>query len=602
MAGSHHTDRTSSAHWLRALFGRQKFWWLLVLVFNFVSLGLALIQPFPMKLLADSVFGTQQALWPFGSITDKHVLLFIAAAATFLIVVITGLYSLLTGLVQQRIEMRLNLSIQSQLLEAILATPTRHRSRLSDGEYQYHLSSLVYTVSDYLYDTLISIVRSVIFVVAMTCVIFVINPWLALITLGVVPLLYLNVQHFSRKFEKQTEELTAQEGAVFDVADSTISHSRLIQENSKEQASITRYLGANRKKNYLSIRYAITTTLFNSLNDTYTSLATALLIFAGGYLVFAHELSFGDLLVFITYMGMLYEPLQELSTAVGNYKQERVQIGMMYKVIESARLLQLTSGTVTQAAGTDISFENVSLSFGDHVVFNDISLQVPAGHKVAVIGSSGQGKSTLLDMLTRLAAPDRGFIRIGGIEVKDWDLRALRGMVAVVDQTPELLNDTVLANIIYSTNHSVDDTILPDAIKAADTANALTFIQKLPDKFDTVIGTDGVNLSGGQAQRICLARALMKNTPILLLDEPTSALDAGSRSVVIKALTSSMQHKTVILATHDYDLLQAVDMIYVLRNGTLQPIAKDQLQDYLQGLRDEAQTAPKIGDLSLQSL
>lgn len=593
---------TAGMSWLKQQFKKEKFRITGILFVNFFGLGLALIQPLPMKLLADSVFAEKKAFWPFDSIDSNTTLLIIVASGTLLIVLLTGLYSLISGLYQQRVEMRLNLRIQQELLTAILRVPDRHPKRLGEGDYQYRLNSLAYAIADFLYGTTITIVRSCVFVVAMIGVVIWINPKLALITLLALPFLFISVQKFGKKLETQSEEITSQQSQVYDVAADTLSHNRLVQTSATESFQIENFLNKSKKNNTLSVKYAITSTLFSVVNDAITSISTAILILVGGFLVFDGSISFGDLLVFIAYMGMLYEPLQELSSAIGGYKQQKVQIKALEEVISAGSMFNQSSGTIEKVSTYDIKFTDVSISYDSKPVLDNINFTLEAGKKLAIIGASGSGKSTILDLIPRLAIADRGFIFVGDSEIKDWNITSLRRSIAVVDQSPQLINGTILQNIAYGINDNTSN-ILPDAIAVAQKANALNFIEALPKKFETIIGPAGIELSGGQAQRLCLARAIFKKTPILLLDEPTAALDKGSRKEVIKAIKDTMQNKTVIITTHDYELLQAVDVVLGIRDNSLVAISSTQeLEAFITELDNLARQDQQIGNLNIAGI
>lgn len=591
-----------SSIWLKNQFKTERLRIIFILVINFVGLALALIQPLPLKLLADSVFAEKVAFWPFESIENNTTLLVIASVGTLAIVIVTGLYSLFSGLYQQRVEMRLNLRIQQELLSAILRIPDRHTKRLGEGDYQYRLNSLAYAVADYLYSTLITIIRSCVFIVAMIGVVIWINPLLALITLLALPFLYLSVQKFGKKLEDLSEVITSQQSQVYDVAADTLAHNRLIQTSATETKQVGTFLNESKKSNALSVKFAITSTFFNVVNDSITSIATAVLILVGGLLVFDGSISFGDLLVFIAYMGMLYEPLQELSSAIGSYRQQKVQIRTLEEVIDAGSQLLQSSGTVQKVDDYSIDFSKVTLSYDKKLILDNISFSLQAGKKLAIIGASGSGKSSIIDLIPRLAIADHGFISVGNTEIKDWDVSALRRSIAIVDQSPQLINGTILQNIVYGLTSDTNN-MLPEAIAAAQKANALNFIEALPDKFNTLIGSSGVELSGGQAQRLCLARAIIKKVPVLLLDEPTAALDRGSRKEVIKAIKNTMQDKTVIITTHDYELLQAVDVVIGIQDNCLMAINSTQeLEAFITKLDELAQQEQQIGNLNIAGI
>jgi len=341
-------------NWLRKYLIEERRWIFIILFLNIMSLAFTLIDPLPLKILADSVFSNHKAFWPLGSITNTHTLLFIAAAAAFAIPVLSQLYIFASGILEQKIELGVNLRVEREILMAILRIPVRHPERLGAGDYQYRLNELVSSVGELAYVTFVSIARSVLFVTFMILVIFWISPILALVTLVSTPVLYACVKKFGDKLEKQTQDFTEQQSKVYDKSADIIEHSRLIQADGKEATQTEQFVEISRTRNRYSLNYTITSSLFNVTDNFITNLTTGVLILVGGYLVFDGRITFGSLLVFISYMAILYQPLHELNTAIGDYRRQIVQIRRLYELITTAGHIQMTSGSINSAPDSSI--------------------------------------------------------------------------------------------------------------------------------------------------------------------------------------------------------------------------------------------------------
>jgi subfamily B ATP-binding cassette protein MsbA len=271
-------------------------------------------------------------------------------------------------------------------------------------------------------------------------------------------------------------------------------------------------------------------------------------------------------------MANLLDPLESLSGAIAGWKQQRAQVSKLYDVIEVSNRWRSDSGPERPDGlqGT-ISLEGLSLYRGDTPVLLDVTYTIPAGTKVAIIGPSGTGKSTLFNILLRFLSPSAGIVKIDGIELRQFDLGYLRRKIALVDQAPQLISASVAENIAFSTLD--EEPINAQAVsEAAEKSGATEFIQTLGEQFaeQLSIGSDH-DLSGGQKQRISIARALYKDAPIMLFDEPTSALDEQSRNKIAETI-KNIHGKTILLVTHDMSILSIVDSVLVLQDHRLIPV------------------------------
>lgn len=561
-----------SAKWLRKWVLSQKGSIIIVLVFAGVGILFTLLQPIPFKLLADSVFGQNPPPSYLGWVDSREQLLLVVAAMNFLLFGVGTLFSFVTGIVQQKIEAKLDLAIQREILGCILVLPYNEPGRMQNGEYLYRLSALYSTVANFIFGTVITVIRSVAMMLGMTAVLLVMNPLLAGIAFAAMPLLYLSTYIFSKKLQKQSEIVTDFEDKIYAASSETVENVRMVQAFNKEPVQLNRFLNLSRTRNNESVKLTVLGNFFGTTNALINTVASTAVLLIGGSFVFSGRTSFGALLVFTSYMGNLLEPLQSLSSAIAGWKTQRSQVAKLYDVIEVSDKWRMDSGPERpEGLRGEITLENVSLMRGDVPVLQDVSWTIRAGSKIALIGPSGTGKSTLFNILLRFLTPSTGQVKIDGIDLRQFDLGYLRRKIALVDQMPQLISASVAENIAFSTLD--EEPINAQAVtEAAQKAGAVEFIQALENQFseELAIGSDH-DISGGQKQRLSIARAFYKDAPIMLFDEPTSALDEVSRNQVAETI-KSIHGKTILLVTHDLSILSAVDSIFVLQDHKIVPV------------------------------
>jgi ABC-type bacteriocin/lantibiotic exporter with double-glycine peptidase domain len=579
-----------SSVWLRAYLLRSKLKVGVALLFSVAGVIMSLLKPLPMKVFADSVFGYNKPPFYMSMFHTRHGLLFGVATMSIILFLISEFFALTGGIVMQKIKTRVDTEVLREVLASVLVVPYGADGKMTNGEYLQRLTSLYGSVSSYIFATIVSIIRTFLQMIAMVTVLLFISPTLALVSLVVIPFLFFSTKIFGGKMEGQMHDMQNQETEIYNIATETVEQVRIIQAFNKEYVQVTRFLDNIKNRNKLNLKFVRSMSFFSGINSGVTTFASSAMLVIGGTLVLDKKITFGLLLVFMNYMANLYSPLQELSAALSGYKQQRVQIEKLYAVIKAGIGHRKDSGSVDiDSLKGQITLEKFNFNFGNKVVLKDVSLNIDSGQKIAVIGPSGVGKSTLINLLLRFIEPTSGNILIDNVHLKDYNLGKLRQNIALVDQSPSLVTGTIAENICYATlgDAQVNTKIMQEV---ASTANADEFIKELPNTYNTEIGVrSGIELSGGQKQRISIARALYKQASILLLDEPTSALDEGSKSSVIDAIKNAMKGHTVILVTHDYELLSAVDVVYVLEDYTFTDVNKlGGIDKYKEMLKAEA--------------
>ena len=313
------------------------------------------------------------------------------------------------------------------------------------------------------------------------------------------------------------------------------------------------------------------------------TIATVAIIILGGNLIFSGALTLGELLVFTTYLASFFFPLEQLMSSVANIKQSYAVIERVYEVLDDHREVDSdeTSGGVLNGFNQGIEFVNTTILHDDTPILLNVNLNLEKGKKIGLIGRSGSGKSTLVDALTR-NNPHQGYIKVDGHDINDININSLRSLFSSVQQNPSLFSDTIFNNIAYGVDTAPTK---EQVIAAAQAADAHEFIMQLPQQYDTNAGEAGAFLSGGQMQRIAIARAFLRNAPILLLDEPTSSLDVESEKHIMDAIFNLMKDRTVVMVSHKMSLLAYMDHVLVVAGGGVRDVNDyGGLERYLQYL------------------
>jgi len=403
---------------------------------------------------------------------------------------------------------------------------------------------------------------------------------LALIALVAFPLAFWPIAKFGRKLRRtsiKTQEVT---GGLTSHLQETISGAKLVKAFGAEEYEVERFAARNTDLFRLSMKIVKVQALTSPLSETFAGIGAAAVIFYGGYSVVNGHSTPGNFFSFMTALFMLYEPVKRLSRVNNVIQQGIAAATRVFEVMDTLpEVEEKRNAPALPPVSREIEFDHVDFRYegdGDYIL-KDIALRVPAGTMVAIVGSSGAGKTTLVDLLPRFYDPGNGAIRIDGLDIRDVSLSSLRARIGVVSQHTILFNDTVRANIAYG----MPDTSFAKIEEAARQANADVFISRLRDGYDTVVGEQGLKLSGGERQRLAIARALLKDAPILILDEATSALDSESESVVQEALDTLMRGRTTFVIAHRLSTVRNADMIVVVEEGRI--VEKGSHEELLSG-------------------
>ena len=404
-------------------------------------------------------------------------------------------------------------------------------------------------------------------VFGLVCVVMYLNWKLAIIALIFLPLAFIPVSHFARKFRKLSTTNQQTVAQVSNILHETITGHKIVKAFGMEQYEIKRFSETVDRLFGIIKKDIKNNSLQGPIMELMGGLGITAIIWYGGHQVITGQSTPGVFFAFLTSIIMIYNPIKRISNINSAIQQGLAAATRIFTLLDTKSTIQDKPGAILLPPfKKHIEFKNVSFSYDGNIdILKDINLNVRYGEMLALVGTSGGGKTTLVNLIPRFFEVTKGGIQIDGHDLRDVTMKSLRDQLAIVSQQTILFNDTVKNNIAYGDLNRSDAEI----IAAAKAAHAYDFIKELPDGFDTIVGESGARLSGGQQQRLSIARALLKNAPILILDEATSALDTESEREVQKALENLMQNRTTFVIAHRLSTIRNADRIIVIQEGRI---------------------------------
>ena len=543
---------------------------LVALTLLVAATGLNLLKPWPLKFVVDEVLRS-----PHGGISVPFLagVWSFSSALTLACGTLVGLH-LLWGAVNLaqtytliEVGLRALLRVRTELYAYLQSLPLRFHDVRRSSDSSFRVAYDAQAIQTYFNRGFATILGSVLTLVGTFVVMLKMSPLLAFLSLGVVPFLVLAISRYAGRIRRETATLQAQESDVLARASEGLSSIRVVHAFGRESHEVDLFRRECRQALEANLRLSMTNVASTLVVGTLLATGTAFLLWAGAGEVAAGRLTLGDLLVFLAYLGMLYSPLEQLSYTAWSMEGAAAAAQRVFEVLDTPdEVPDPVKPVRLPAASGRIEFRDVGFRYprGDEVLHH-LSFTVEPGESVAVVGGTGAGKTTLLSLLPRFYDPTEGSILFNGIDLRTVAKKDLRARQALVLQETVLLNGTVRENIAYGRPTAS----FREIEKAAQEAQADEFIRALPQGYHTSVGERGVMLSGGQRQRIGIARAFLRDAPILLLDEPTSALDPATEKELLDVLGHLMTRPTTLLVTHRLHAAHRADRILVLEKGRL---------------------------------
>ena len=544
---------------------RWRIAWTLTQVF-FIT-GFELLKPWPLQVVIDNVLGGKPISLAVLHGTSPGRLLIFACIALIIVHLGSGGLTLLHNYTAIGVGQSMVNDLRGALYAHLQRLSLAFHDRQRVGDLLYRITADSFAVQTMIMNGVLPILSAAVLLAGMLMVLFPLDPNLTLLALTVVPVLFALIAGFNRKIIDIATEVRTTESRVYSLVQWAMSSIKVVQAFTREDDEHRRFMGASRESLRATLRLYSWQTLYSGAVNSVIAAGTALVVYAGARAVMSGALTVGQLIVFISYLAQLYAPINQISQSWGMIAGARVGARRVFEVLDAEPdLIDGTKSFPAEGARGDIALRGVGFRYRRETpVLHGIDLKVPAGAKIAIVGPTGAGKSTLVSLLARFHDPIEGAIEIDGVDLREYTLKSLRSQIAMVLQPPLIFPLSVRDNIAYG-RPGADDAAIE---RAARLARIDERIGSLPEGYDTVIGESGVSLSEGEKQRITIARALLRDAPILILDEPTSALDVTTEALVMAGIERLMEGRTTFIIAHRLSTVQRCDRIVVLQGGAL---------------------------------
>jgi ATP-binding cassette subfamily B protein len=547
----------------------------LALLLGLVVIALNLLKPWPFKYIVDGILtpageatlpAREQLVQWFGTMAAPHVVL-VLCAAMVAITFAAGLVNLVSNYLLIGIGLKALLRLRTELYGYLqsLSLKFHDTRRSSDSSFRVaYDSQAVQTIYNRGFTNIFS---SGVMLLATFAVMASIDARLTLLSLAVVPVIVFLIHYYAKKVRAQSTTIKERESDLLATVQEGLASIRLVHAFGREEHEVGQFRRRASESLAANMQLTATSVVSALVVGTLMAAGTAVLYYAGSLQVMEEKLSLGDLLVFASYLLMLYAPLEQLTHTAWAMEGAAAGARRCFDILDRPdEVRDAPDAVVLPRVRGDIEFRAVSFGYGgERLVLDGVDLRIAAGERVALAGGTGAGKSTMLSLVPRFYDPTAGAVLVDGHDVRGVTKKSLRSRISMVLQDTVLLSTTVRENIAYGRPGATEEEI----VEAARRAQAYDFIAAMPEGFASQVGERGGHLSVGQRQRIGIARAFLKDAPILLLDEPTSALDGATEQAVMKVITELMRGRTTLIVTHRLATVHGLDRIVVLHDGRI---------------------------------
>jgi len=547
---------------------------LVILLAMIVQTVMSVAGPWPLKIILDNVVGSHK-LRPWldhllHPILDGTSKMQIAAAAAIAAVIIAAL-----GALAQYIANYYTETVGQWVAYDLRTRTYHHLQRLSLSYYDCHqVGAIVSTINDdvdtvqnFASDSITDMLIDALTIVGILGVMFAIRWDFALIAVVVTPFLLFFVSRVRAAVKKATHEVRLRQADIVSTVQQGLESVRVVQAFEREDLQEEELSRVGKQTIEAALRARRIKALLAPTVSIVVALCTGLVLWRGTSLVLAEAMEIGTLTVFLSYLGMFFKPVQDLATMTNTIAQTSVGVERVRAILDADAIIpERPDAIAPETLRGEIEFEHVAFGYdAENPVLHDVCFRIEPGQLIGFVGPTGSGKSTVVSLIPRFYDGTAGSIKIDGIDVRDYKLHELRQQIGFVLQETVLFRGTIRDNIAYGNPRATEDEI----VQAAKLANAHDFITRMAHGYDSAVGERGLTLSGGQRQRIGIARAIIRDNPILILDEPTAALDTESEQLVVEALERLMKGRTVITIAHRLSTIRDADNIIVLKDGVI---------------------------------
>jgi subfamily B ATP-binding cassette protein MsbA len=530
-----------------------------------------LLEPWPLKIIFDYVIGSKPppawlTAWP--SIAASRLSLLDASAIAVIVIALLGAVSTFAQkYLATTVGQRVMHDLRHMLYHHVQCLSLSFFERRQTGDMVVRLTSDIDAAQDFISSILLGMVFDMLTLVGMLVAMVYLDWRFTLIALSVAPVLFVMVYRMTRRIKQATREVKRKESELASAVQESISSIRVVKAFGREEFEERRLDKESLESVDAALRARRVKSTLGPMVDIVVAIGTGLVLVIGVRLVLTEQLTAGSLLVFIAYLGKMYKPMKDLSKMTDTVSKATVSFERIGELMRtSAQVREAPDARPAPPFQGRIEFVGVRFSYTpDHPVLSGIDVVMEPGETVAIVGSTGGGKSTMVGLLPRFYDPTAGSVRIDGGDIRHYTLKSLRDQISLVLQHSVLFRGTVWQNIAYGK----PDASHVEIVAAAKLAGVHEFIEQLPNGYDTIVGERGDTVSGGQRQLIAIARAIIRNAPILIFDEPSASLDGESEERVFAALSPLMAGKTSLIISHRISTIRRADRILVLENGVI---------------------------------
>jgi ATP-binding cassette subfamily B protein len=532
------------------------------LLLSLVGIGLNLLKPWPFKIIVDDFLRPN-----LSTSGDRRIQISLLCLALIAIQLAWGVVNWITNYLFVKIGLQALLKLRTDLYAYLQSLSLKYHDARRSSDSSFRVAYDSQSIQTIYNKGFTNIFASTI-TLAGTFVIMVRLDWaLTLLSLAIVPLIVAAIYFFARRIRLESTSIQEQESAVLAQAQEGLSSVRIVHAFGREDFEIRQFYQQARQSLQANLRLTLTNVNSALVISTLMVMGTAAMYYVGTLHVLAGTLTLGSLLVFSAYLLMLYQPLESLTYTAWAMEGATAGAKRCFEVLDRQDDVVDSPNAITiSSARGSIQFQNVSFAYAqDRPVLHNVDLTVSPNQIVALVGGTGAGKTTLLSLVPRFYDPTHGRATLDGRDLREITKKSLRAQIAIVLQDTLLFSTSVRENIAYGRPDAAEDEI----IDAARRAQADEFIRKMPHGYESAVGERGGHLSVGQRQRLGIARAFLKNAPVLLLDEPTSALDPATESAIMETIKELMHGRTTLIATHRLATIHHLDQIIVLEHGRI---------------------------------
>ncbi len=557
---------------LELLRPHKKLLWLGLLAISGESIA-DLLEPWPLKIVLDNVISHKASHgWLFSLIrstsgTEPHQILIFACCAVAAIELLDAVCSYSEKYITTSVGQWVTHDLRRMFYAHVQRLSLAYHDQKQTGDLISRVTTDIDSVQTFIVSGLLSVLVDILTLVGMIVVMFYVNWQFTLVALAVVPILFMIVFTYTKRVKKASREVRKHEGRLLSVVQEVLGSIRVVKAFARENYEIERFEGESLETVEAALKARALKARLLPIVNIVTAAGVCAILYFGASSALRNGLTAGSIVLFLSYISKMYKPMQDISKIMDSYSKADVGYERIQEIIRTDdEMGDSPNAKVAPRLKGNVDFEHVDFSYGSEpAVLSDVNLHIGAGSSIALVGPTGAGKTTIANLIARFYDPSSGVVKIDGIDVRTLTQKSLRDQISFVLQDTVLFSGSIWNNIAYGK----PEASYREIAKAAEAANAMEFIEKLPGRFSAQIGERGVTLSGGQRQRIAIARAVIRESPILILDEPSSGLDAGSEQLVFEALDRLMHGRTSIVIAHRLSTIRNATCIYVIKDGRI---------------------------------